>query len=147
MYFLKRYKACICYVLLAMLMSHLTLNMGAAKYVLCFGADGHIAVEHAQQDKAVRFNKRDFSPYQTIAKSVDCDLPCIDIPLDGEEDQNTFIPSIDFSKVSIAFWSSSLFLFLLLACCQVVTDCRLYFYYLGFIDSRLLAIRSTILLI
>jgi hypothetical protein len=69
----------------------------ASAFVLCFGADGHVAVERAGHDH------RTLSPHdldQVIAGKTalqNVDLPCVDIPV-ASDDHGSHTPFHEFGK-------------------------------------------------
>ena len=143
MHILKRYKSSICYVLFITLISQFVLNMSVANYVLCFGADGHVAVEHISQSSHLKSQKATDINDQLLLKN--CSLPCVDIPLDGD-DQNTQLIWPDFSKVHVDLGLPSVIWLFFLYWGFLQTLGRFFDYLrLSFIDSRLLAIRSIVL--
>lgn len=149
---LRRSKIWLSFVLMLAVLGHFGLgHRDASAFVLCFGADGHVAVEHIGQDHGADadkafLTKADTDAYFTTGDSP-CTSPCTDIPVGGD-DHGTHIPLTDLSKASIDLGILPLFflVFLLIPYAQVVTR-RPFFSDPLFTDSRLLGLRSTVLLI
>ena len=114
-------------------------------FVLCFGADGHVAVERIGHDHGVNADKIFLT--EADAYFTDADSPCTDIPV-GEDDHGTHVPLTDLSKISVDPGLLPLFslVFLLIPYAKVITR-RPFFSDPLFTDSRLLSLRSTVLLI
>ncbi|WP_427551960.1 hypothetical protein ACQE3D_25600 (plasmid) [Methylomonas sp. MS20] len=119
-------------------------------FVLCFGADGHVAVEKNGKDQSVsltvvtRFN--DETNALTSDHSDPCSSPCTDIPIDGDDHiplqlTNLLKIAIDIGLLPVFFLISLLVLYAKVVIRQPA------FFDPPFTDSRLLALRSTVLLI
>jgi hypothetical protein len=150
---LRRSKTWLSVVLVLTVLVHFGLgHRDAPAFVLCFGADGHVAVEHVEQaygvntDKTARSKGVVTDTYFTDGDSP-CTSPCTDVPLDGD-DHASHVPLTDLSKTAIDFGILPLFFlaFLLVLYARVVTR-RRFSSEPPIIDSRLLALRSIVLLI
>jgi hypothetical protein len=149
---LRRSKTWLSFVLILAVLGHFGLvHSDASAFVLSFGADCHVAVEHIGQDHGtgadkVFLTKADTDAYFTTGDSP-CTSPCTDIPVVGD-DHGAHIPLSVLSKVSVDHGLLPLFflVFLLIPYTLVITR-RPFFSDPLIIDSRLLALRSTVLLI
>ncbi len=140
---LRNSKTWLSFVLMLVVLCHFNVgHSDASAYVLCFGADGHVAVEHTGHDHGVYSTKVEASAYFT-----DIDSPCTDIPVVGD-DHSAHIPLIDLSKTPIDFGLLPLFflVFFLKPYARVILQ-RHFFSDPLFTDSRLLSLRSTVILI
>jgi hypothetical protein len=149
---LRRSKTWLSFVLMLAVLCHFGMgHRDASAFVLCFGADGHVAVEHIGQ--AHEANKEIVSRpnVETDAYFTDgdspCTSPCTDIPVGGD-DHGTHIPLTDLSKASVDLGLLPLvfLVFLLIPYARVITR-RPFFPDPLFTDSRLLGLRSIVLLI
>jgi len=119
-------------------------------FVLCFGADGHIAVEKTGKDPFASVNTVTRFNDETNAFTSDdgnpCPSPCTDIPIDGDD----HIPLQLTELLKLAIDTGLLpvfFLISLLTLYAKVVIRQPAFFDPPFTDSRLLALRSTVLLI
>jgi hypothetical protein len=135
---LRRSKTWLSFVLMLAVLGHFGLgHSDASAFVLCFGTDGHVAVERASHDHGA----------DTGAYFTDMASPCEDIPV-VDDDHGTHIPLTDLSKASVDLGLLPLvfLVFLLIPYARVITQ-RPFFPDPLFTDSRLLGLRSTVLLI
>lgn len=145
---LRRSKTRLCFVLMLAVLGHFGLgHRDVSAFVLCFGADGHVAVESAGHDHGADADQRSASRAETGTYSVPLDSPCTDIPVVGD-DHGRHVPLAQASKPSLDLGLLPLvFLaFLLISSARAVLR-RLRFPDPPFTDSRLLALRSVVLLI
>ena len=145
---LRRSKSWLSFILLITVLGHFGLgHRDSLTFVLCFGADGHVAVERIERNHDFNVNKSTHPKIETEAYFPDSDSPCTDIPI-GEDDHITYISLTDLSKTSIDVgylpFFTLIFLFILHA--SVLIQRRIFFEP-TFIDPRLLALNSTVLLI
>lgn len=141
---LRHSKTWLSFVLILTILVHFGLgHQDVSSFVLCFGADGHVAVEYIGQDHDANVNKAD-NTYSTDDDSP-CMSPCADIPLD--DDTHTPLPLTDLSKIAFDIGSLPLFFLILLLYYPCLITRQPPFPALLFTDSRLLALRSTVLLI
>ncbi|MBT9100460.1 hypothetical protein KFZ76_22435 [Methylovulum psychrotolerans] len=145
---LRHSKTWLSFVLILTVLTHFGFgHQEVSPFVLCFGADGHVAVERvaqAQHDTAKVSLKSKANTYFADSGSP-CLSPCADIPLDG--DAHTPLP-LDVSKIAfdIGFLPLFFLISLVLYYPKLITRQPPFFTSL-FTDSRLLALRSTVLLI
>lgn len=147
---LQRSKIWLSFVLMIAVLGHFGLvHRDISTFVLCFGADGHVALERIGPNSAANVEKvnqpqSEANTYFTDGDSP-CNSPCTDIPV-GEDGDITYISLIDLFKVSIDLGVLPLFtlVFLFVFHPRVVIQRRLFSDPL-FTDSRLLAISSTVL--
>ncbi|SJM90953.1 hypothetical protein [Crenothrix polyspora] len=145
---LRNCKTWLSFVLILTVLTHFGFgHQDVSPFVLCFGADGHVAVERVaqeQHDKAKVSFKSEAKTYFANSNSP-CFSPCADIPLDG--DAHTPLP-LDVSKIAfdIGFLPLFFLISLVLYSPRLITRQPFFFAPL-FTDSRLLALRSTVLLI
>ena len=111
--------------------------------MLCFGADGHVAVEPADHEHTLpRTNKVTGAPVSGLKTGED---PCFDLPVvSGDHDTYEPLsrpqsPLLD-EGLAVAVWAIALFLFPK----AIVTP--LFSPDPPIIDSRLVALRSVVLL-
>jgi len=138
-------------VLILAILGHFGLgHRDASAFVLCFGEDGHVAVEHIGYDHGISPDKNDhFSDTAGVHFTDDdapCNSPCTDISLDGDD----HIPLSLTDFVKIALDSGLLpvfFLFSLLSLHGRPFIRQPAFFDPPFTDPRLLALRSIVLLI
>jgi len=149
---LRRSRIWLSFVLMIAILGHFGLgHRDASTFVLCFGTDGHVAVERIGQDHGANADIVSQSKVKTDAYFTDgdspCTSPCTDIPVGGD-DHGTHVPLTDLSKVSIDLGILPLFflVFLFIPYAQVITR-RPFFPDPLFTDSRLLGLRSIVLLI
>lgn len=148
---LRRSKTWLSFVLILTVLGHFGLSHGESAFVLCFGADGHVAVERVSQDHDANADKTTRHQDGTNASITDggspCTSPCTDIPLAGD-DHGAHVPLLILSKVSLDLGLLPLFflVFFLLPYARVSIR-RSFFPDPPFTDSRLLSLRSTVLLI
>jgi hypothetical protein len=124
-------------------------HQDVSSFVLCFGADGHVAVEHIAQDHDTSEGKianlEEKSNIYFADSKLPCTSPCADIPLDG--DAHTSLPLTDLSKIAFDIGFLPLFFLILLLYYPRLITRQPPFPAPPFTDSRLLALRSTVLLI
>ncbi len=135
---LRRTKTWLFFVLILAVLGHFGLgHSDASAFVLCFGTDGHVAVERAGHNHGA----------DTGAYFTDMDSSCTDISV-VDDDHGAHIPLTDLSKASIDLGLLPLVLlvFLLIRYARVITR-RPFSPAPLFTDSRLLGLRSTVLLI
>jgi hypothetical protein len=137
-------------VLILAILGHFGLgHRDASAFVLCFGVDGHVAVEHIGHDHGIVRTKTTISAMQPVSISpaaIPCNAPCTDISLDGDD----HIPLSLTDIVKIAIDSGVLpifFLFSLLSLHGRPFIRQPAFFDPPFTDPRLLALRSIVLLI
>jgi hypothetical protein len=150
MIILRRSKTWLSFVLILAVLGHFGLgHRDMPVFVLCFGADGHVAVEHSGQDRDSTLDETKLLKNGAKAYAIDngspCHSPCTDIALDG--DDHTPLPLTDLAKIVIDIGLLPVFFLILLlipeagafirrpACSEPPP----------FTDSRLLALHSTIL--
>ena len=148
---LRRSKTWLSIVLILAVLGHFGLgHRDVSAYVLCFGADGHVAVEKNGKDQFVSLNAATRFNDETNALTSDdadpCSPPCTDIPIDGDDHiplqwTNLLKIAIDIGLLPVFFLISLLVLY-----AKVVIR-QLTFFDPSFTDSRLLALRSIVLLI
>jgi hypothetical protein len=119
-------------------------------FVLCFGADGHVAIEYVGPVHGTGLDKSTEITGDATAFSIDsalpCESPCTDISMDGND--HIPLPLTDLLKVSIDIGLlPAFFLLSLLVFYARVIIRQSAFSDPPFTDSRLLALRSTVLLI
>jgi hypothetical protein len=148
---LRRSKSWLSIVLILAILGHFGLgHRDASAFVLCFGVDGHVAVEHVGHDHAIGLDK---NPHFSDAADVHfadsdspCNSPCADISLDG--DNHIPLSLTDFVKIALDSGLLPIFfLFSLLAFHARSFVRQPAFFDLPFTDPRLLALRSIVLLI
>ncbi|WP_333873662.1 hypothetical protein [Methylobacter sp.] len=145
---LRRSKTWLSFVLMLAVLGHFGLgHSDASAFVLCFGTDGHVAVEHAGHNHGADTDKVYPTKTETDAYFTDMDSPCEDIPVVGD-DHGAHIPLTDLSKASVDLGLLPLvfLVFLLIPYARVIAR-RPFFSDPLFTDSRLLGLRSTVLLI
>lgn len=143
---LRHSKTWLSFVLILTVLVHFGLgHQDVSSFVLCFGADGHVAVEYIGQDHDASVNKAEgkTNAYSTNDDSP-CMSPCTDIPLD---DTHPPLSLTDLSKIAFDIGFLPLFFLILLLCYPRLISRQPPFPDLLFTDSRLLALRSTVLLI
>ncbi|OAI06960.1 MULTISPECIES: hypothetical protein [Methylomonas] len=148
---LRHSKIWLSIVLILAVLGHFGLgHRDVSAFVLCFGADGHVAVEKNGKDQSVsltvvtRFN--DETNALTSNDDDPCSSPCTDIPIDGDDHiplqlTNLLKIAIDIGLLPVFFLISLLVLYAKVVIRQPA------FFDPPFTDSRLLALRSTVLLI
>lgn len=147
---LRRSKIWLSFVLMIAVLGHFGLgHRDISTFVLCFGADGHVALERIGPNSAEDVEKvsppqRESNTYFSDGDSP-CSSPCTDIPI-GEDGHITYVSLTDLSKVANDLGFLPLFPLLLLCVihCSVVTRRRL-FSDPPFTDPRLLALSTTVL--
>ncbi len=147
---LRRSKIWLSFVLMIAVLGHFGLgHRDISTFVLCFGADGHVALERIGPNSAENVEKvnqpqRETNTYFSDGDSP-CSSPCTDIPI-GEDGHITYISLTDLSKVAndLGFLPIFPLLFLCVIHCNVATRRRL-FSDPPFTDPRLLAISTTVL--
>lgn len=143
---LRHSKTWLSFVLLITVLIHFGFgHQDVSSFVLCFGSDGHVAVEHIAQDHDAGGGKASVTNYSLPANHSPCTSPCADIPLDG--DTHTPLPLTDLSKIAFDIGFLPLFFLVLLIYYPRLITRQPPFPALLFTDSRLLALRSTVLLI
>lgn len=135
-------------VLMLTVLCHFGLGQSeASEFVLCFGANGHVAVEKSGHDHSVHSGNTSQTINQADTHLVGNDSPCTDIPVDGD-DHGSHTPLLSVSKVSVDLTLLLLIPLVFLFVCYAVVILRRPFSYKPlFTDSRLLGLRSTVLLI
>lgn len=144
----RHFKTWFSFVLMLAVLCHFNLgHSDVSTYVLCFGADGHVAVERADHDHRINADKVSLTKTETGVYFTNGDLPCNDIPVVGD-DHGAHVPLSALSKASIDLGLLPLVLlfFLLIPYARVISRRPLFPEPL-FTDSRLLGLRSTVLLI
>lgn len=145
---LRRSKTWLSYVLMLAVLGHFGLgHSDVSAFVLCFGTDGHVAVEPAGHNHGADTDKAYPARTETGTYFTDTDSPCEDIPVVGY-DHGAHIPLLDLSKASadLGLLPLVFFVFLLIPYTKVISRRPLFPDPL-FTDSRLLGLRSTVLLI
>lgn len=146
-----RFKTWLSVVLILAVLGHFGLgHRDVTAFVLCFGADGHVAVEKTGKDPFASVNAVTHLNNETNVLASDdgdpCSSPCTDIPIDGDD----HIPlqltkllkiAIDIGLLPVFFLISLLALYVRVIIRQPA------FFNPPFTDSRLLALRSIVLLI
>ncbi|MBS3962906.1 MAG: hypothetical protein KGZ80_00180 [Methylomonas sp.] len=138
-------------VLILAILGHFGLgHRDASAFVLCFGEDGHVAVEHVGYDHGIGPDKNDhFSDAAGVhftGGDTPCNAPCTDISLDG--DDHIPLSLTDFVKIALDSGLLPIFfLFSLLALHGRSFIRQPVFFDPPFTDPRLLALRSIVLLI
>ena len=145
---MRRSQTWLPFVLILTVLSHFGLGHSeASAYVLCFGADGHVAVEKAGHDHEVHPDKISRDTKGFGASLTDGGSPCTDIPV-ADDDHGTHVPLLVLSKISVDLGLLPLvFFFILLIPYARIIIRRPFISEPLFTDSRLLAHRSTVLLI
>ncbi|NOU20396.1 MAG: hypothetical protein HOO93_01160 [Methyloglobulus sp.] len=144
---LRRTKTWLPFVLILTVFSHFGLgHSDTSAYVLCFGADGHVAVENADHDHGTHPGNNFQAKDEAGTVLTDGGSPCTDIPVIGD-DHGTHVPLLVLSKISVDLgFLPLIFLFILLIPYARITVRRPFISEPLFTDSRLLAHRSTVLL-
>lgn len=146
---LRRTKTWLSFVLILAVLGHFGLvgHSDASAFVLCFGTDGHVAVERAGHNHGADTDKIYPTKADTGAYFTAMDSPCTDISV-VDDDHGAHIPLTDLSKTSIdlGLLPQVLLFFLLIPYARVITR-RPFFPEPLFTDSRLLGLRSTVILI
>lgn len=148
----RRFKTWFSFVLILTVLSHFDVgHTDPSVFVLCFGSDGHVAVERISQNHDANADKT--PQHQDGANSYitdggsPCTSPCTDIPLAGD-DHGAHVPLLVLSKVSLDIGLLPLFfLVFFLIPYAGASIRRCFFPDPPFTDSRLLGLRSTVLLI
>ncbi|MVF23064.1 hypothetical protein EVC37_15780 [Methylocaldum sp. BRCS4] len=144
---LRRSKIWLSVVLMLAVLGHFGFgHRDVSAFVLCFGADGHVAVEPAGHDHGTDADQRSPTKAETGAYFADGDSPCRDIPV-VDDDHGAHVPLAEASKPSLDLGLLPLvFLtFLLIPYARLVPR-RLRFPDPPITDSRLLARRTVVLL-
>lgn len=148
---LRRSKTWLSIVLILAVLGHFGLgHRDVSAFVLCFGTDGHVAVEKTVKDQFASVNAVTRFNDETNALTSDegdpCSSPCTDIPIDG--DDHIPLQLTNLSKIAIDTGLLPVFFLisLLILYARVIIRQPAFFDPL-FTDSRLLALRSTVLLI
>jgi len=135
-------------LLMITILCHFGIGHGdVSDFVLCFGSDGHVAVEHAghvHHSEMVKSNSVKTVIGSSTANKIG--EPCVDVPVVSDE-HGDHVPLTDFSKNSIDLGILPLFLivFFIIQTSREVPPRRFSFDPL-FTDSRILSLRSTVLL-
>ena len=147
---LRCFKTWLCPVLMVAVLGHFGLgHRDLSTFVLCFGADGHVALERiglnstANPDKTVQPTIK--ADANIAASDSPCNSPCTDIPI-GEDGHITYLSLSDLSKATSDFGFIALFSLIFLCLfhdCVVIQ--RRVFSDPAFTDPRLLALSSIIL--
>jgi len=148
---LRHSKTWLSVVLILAVLGHFGLgHRDVSAFVLCFGADGHVAVEKNGKDQSVSLNAvtpfNDETNALTSDDSNPCSSPCTDIPIDGDD----HIPLQLTDLLKIAIDTGLLPVFFLISLLVLYARAIIRqpaFFDPPFTDSRLLALRSTVLLI
>jgi hypothetical protein len=148
---LRRSKNWLSIVLILAILGHFGLgHRDASAFVLCFGGDGHVAVEHVGHDHAITLDKNahfsDAAGVHFADSDAPCNSPCTDISLDGDD----HIPLSLTDFVKIALDSGLLPVFFLLSLLSLHSRPFIRqpaFFDPPFTDPRLLSLRSIVLLI
>uniref|UniRef100_UPI00402B777C hypothetical protein n=1 Tax=Methylomonas sp. PHL2-19 TaxID=3438878 RepID=UPI00402B777C len=148
---LLRFKTWLSVVLILAVLGHFGLgHRDVSAFVLCFGADGHVAVEKTGKDQfasvntVTRFN--DETNALTSDDSDPCSSPCTDIPIDGDDHIPLQLTNLSKIAIDIGILPVFFLISLLVLYAKVVIR-QPGFFAPPFTDSRLLALRSTVLLI
>ncbi len=146
---LPRFKTWLSVVLIFAVLGHFGLgHRDVTAFVLCFGADGHVAVEKTGKDPfasvnaATRFN--DETNVLASDEGDPCSSPCTDIPIDG--DDHIPLQLTKLSKIAIDMGLLPVFFLIsLLVLYARVIIRQPALFNPPFTDSRLLALRSIVL--
>ena len=139
--------ALILWLVLAIL-GHFTLGLlEHSAYVLCFGADGHVAVERAGHDHSAE-NPRAVPQAISVQTTLqNADHPCVDIPV-ASDDHGSHAPFSGFWKdFSDVEWVALAVLCFILLPFIRTAGAVIRAHSPPFFDSRLLLRRSVVLLI
>lgn len=148
---LLRFKTWLSIVLILAVLGHFGLgHRDVSAFVLCFGADGHVAVEKTGKDQFASVNAVARFNDETNALTGDdgdpCSSPCTDIPIDGDDHIPLQLTNLSKIAIDIGLLPVFFLISLLILYAKVVIR-QPAFFDPPFIDSRLLALRSTVLLI
>lgn len=144
---LRRSRIWLSFVLMLSMLCHFGFeHRDASAFVLCFGADGHVAVEPAGHVHGTEANQRAPAEAETGAHSADGDLPCWDIPV-VDDHHGAHVPLAGASKPSLdpGLLSLVCFVVLLIPYTRAVLR-RPRFRDPPKSDARLLALRTVVLL-
>ncbi|WP_171695505.1 hypothetical protein [Methylomonas sp. ZR1] len=137
-------------LILAMLCHFGLGHQDVSAFVLCFGADGHIAVEKTGKDPLASVNAVTRFIDETNALTSDerepCSSPCTDIPIDGDDHIPLQLTNLSKIAIDIGLLPVFFLISLLVFYARVIIR-QSAFFDPPFTDSRLLALRSTVLLI
>lgn len=145
----NRLKIALSLWLVLALVGHFTLGiLEQSAYVLCFGADGHVAVERAGHDHRA-LNPRCFDQISADKNALqNADPACVDIPVD-DNDHGSHTPFPEPGKGFDGMaWAAALiaFYFVLLPLARTVSA-AFRPHSPPLLDSRILLRRSVVLLI
>jgi len=144
---IQRSKIWLSVVLILAILGHFGLgHRDISAFVLCFGGDGHVAVEHAGHDHETSMDHVIELKEPANAYLIDVDFPCTDIALDRDD----HIPLLFTDLLKIAIDTGLLPVFFLISLLVLYTRVIIRqpaFFNPPFTDSRLLALRSIVLLI
>lgn len=148
---LRRSKIWLSFVLMIAVLGHFGLgHRDISAFVLCFGVDGHVAVERVAQEQLANENKtiqsNDETNVYTSNGDNPCPSPCTDIPIDGDNHVHLLVTDLLKFTIDIGLLPV-FFLFSLLAFHARSFVRQPAFFDLPFTDPRLLALRSIVLLI
>ncbi|WP_445366583.1 hypothetical protein ACH5Y9_14670 [Methylomonas sp. BW4-1] len=144
---LRQSKTWISIVLILAVLGHFGLgHRDVSAFVLCFGADGHVGVEHVGHDHEIGLNKAAPLKDPTNAYFTDGESPCTDISLDGDDHIPLSLTNLLKIAIDIGFLPV-FFLFSLLTLYSRAIIRQPAFFDPPFTDSKLLALRSIVLLI
>ncbi len=138
-------------VLIIAILGHFGLGYrDASAFVLCFGMDGHVAVERIAQEQLASVNTTTQSNEETNVYAangdIPCPSPCTDIPIDG--DNHVHLLVTDLLKFTVDIGLLPVFFLLSLLALHGRPFIRQpAFFDPPFTDPRLLALRSIVLLI
>jgi hypothetical protein len=144
---LRRSKIWLSVVLMLAVLGHFGFgHRDVSAFVLCFGADGHVAVEPAGHDHGTDADQRSPTKAETGAYFADGDLPCWDIPV-VDDHHGAHVPLAGASKPSLdpGLLSLVCFVVLLIPYTRAVLR-RPRFRDPPKSDARLLALRTVVLL-
>ncbi|MEI8573864.1 hypothetical protein U737_06540 [Methylomonas sp. LW13] len=148
---LRHSKIWLSIVLILAVLGHFGLgHRDVSAFVLCFGADGHIAVEKTGNDQFASINSVTRFNDETNALTSDdgdpCSSPCTDIPIDGDDHIPLQLTNLSKIAPDIGLLPVFFLISLLVVYARVIIR-QPAFFAPPFTDSRLLALRSTVLLI
>lgn len=148
---LRRSKTWLSVVLILAVLGHFGLgHRDMTAFVLCFGADGHVAVEKTGKDPFASVNAvTRFNDETNVLASDDggpCSSPCSDIPIDGDDHIPLELTKLSKIAIDIGLLPVFFLVSLLVLCARVIIR-QSAFFNPPFTDSRLLALRSIVLLI
>ncbi|MFO1417421.1 MAG: hypothetical protein U1E83_01995 [Methylotetracoccus sp.] len=135
--------------LMLAILGHFTFGvLEQSAYVLCFGADGHVAVERAGHEHRAPTTEQLPAPSQGKTALHSAGLPCIDIPVAGDDhSSHSPFPAAgkDFGNIG-SLLALAAFCFILLPLIRLSSP-ALRAQSPPLLDSRILLRRSVVLLI